>query len=115
MTTPFSRDQPGPRPRFRPGPGQLGEHAATQSLKPPPARQRGQGRQARQPRQSRQGAPLGMGRPQERETDNSHLLYGAMHHNIQSLGRELPFGLWAIQNGYFADLAPGKEMVDWLD
>jgi hypothetical protein len=31
------------------------------------------------------------------------------------LGRDLPFGLWAIHNGYFASLAPGKQPIDWFD
>lgn len=113
----FSRDSPGPQPRFRPGPGQTGEHAALQALRPPPQhRQQAHGaRQARGGGGQRQSSPLGMGQRQEQEPDNSHLLYAAMHENSQQLGRELPFGLWALHNGHFSDLAPGKVPVDWLD
>ena len=113
---PFSRDQPGPAPRFRPGPGQLGEHAALQGTRAPGQPRKPARRQSRSgASQGRQGAPLGMGQRPERQTDNTHLLFGAMHANIQSLGRDLPFGLWALHNGYFSDLAPGKQPVDWLD
>jgi hypothetical protein len=111
---PFSRDSPGPAPRFRPGPGQTGEHAALQGLRPPAQHRPSSGRRQRAA-QVHQGAPLGMGRPPEQETDNTHLMYGAMHQNAQALGRDLPFGLWALHNGYFPDMAPGKTPVDWLD
>ena len=113
---PFSKDQPGPPPRFRPGPGQLGEHAALQGAKAPSHPGRSRRRQGRTGTSGgHQGAPLGMGQRPERETDNTHLLYAALHANIQGLGRDLPFGLWALHNGYFPDLAPGQQPVDWLD
>jgi len=57
-----------------------------------------------------------MGTPQRQEDPSqAHLVYGLMHENIKSLGRDLPFGLWALHNGYFSDLAPGRQPVDWLD
>jgi hypothetical protein len=38
-----------------------------------------------------------------------------MHANAQGLGRNLPFGLWALQNGHFPELAQGQKPYDWLD
>jgi hypothetical protein len=120
MTSPFSRDQPGPAPRFRPGPGQVGEHAALQATRAAqrhPAQPGGRQRQQRAERQQRpSGASLGMGTPQpEQPPDQSHLFYGLLHANIQGLGRDVPFGLWALHNGYFPELAPGKTPFDWIE
>lgn len=115
MTMPdrFSRDNPGPRPRFRPGPGQLGEHAALQVGRP--------SRQATPtPRRTRQrdvprANGLGLPAPPEQKVDDGHLLYGLRHLNSVGLGRDLPFGLWALHNGHFPELAKGQQPFDWLD
>jgi len=56
-----------------------------------------------------------MGSSQGQTPDQRHLLYGLMHENSQQLGRDLPFGLWAIHNGMLPELAPGRQPVDWLD
>lgn len=114
----FSSDQPGPAARFKPGPGQLGEHAALQGTRSPgggrahPASPRQ--RQAHGGGQVRQaGREHSQGQAQEQ--DQRHLVYGLMHLNAQRLGRDVPFGLWALHNGYFGELAPGHQPVDWLD
>lgn len=57
-----------------------------------------------------------MGAPPGPETpDQRHLLYGLMHTNAQELGRNLPFGLWALHNGLFPEIASGARPLDWLD
>ncbi len=36
--------------------------------------------------------------------------------NAKGLGRDLPFGLWAIHNGYFPELAGADKVpLDWMD
>lgn len=114
--TSFSRDQPGPGPRFRPGPGQLGEHAALNAGKSSgssaaPSRKRRQG----QGQNQQQGSSLGLPQRQEAPPDQTHLIYGLRFNNAQGLGRDLPFGLWALHNGYFSALAQGMAPVDWTD
>lgn len=117
----FSRDQPGPSARFRPGPGQLGEHAALQTAKPAAGggggRHSQRGAHRRTSDQSGRSGSLGLGltqRPQE-TPDQRHLLYGLAHTNAKGLGRDLPFGLWAYHNGLYSELAPGKKFPDWMD
>jgi hypothetical protein len=52
----------------------------------------------------------------QQEQNNMHLVMGLMHENAAGLGREMPFGLWALHNGFFPAIAkPGMEPIDWLD
>lgn len=45
-----------------------------------------------------------------------HLVMGLMHSNAVGLGRDIPFGLWALHNGHFPALArQGMEPIDWMD
>ncbi len=116
----FTRDQPGPAAQFRPGPGQLGEHAALQGLKPASARRpagaRGRADQRRAQRVDHTGQhALGLSQRPEETSDQRHLTYGLAHANSQGLGRDLPFGLWAYQNGLYPELAQGQQFPDWLD
>jgi hypothetical protein len=112
----FSRDKPDPPTRFRANPGQLGQHAALAGLKggrqpsPPSPRQQA-------PRSAASGSQrLGLPQMPQPEGNNMHLVMGLMHQNIAGLGRDLPFGLWALHNGFFPSLAsPGMEPLDWLD
>lgn len=56
--------------------------------------------------------------PQEQAAppDNTHL-YHALHHlNISQLGRNIPFGIWAVLNGRLPELAgEGVEPFDWIE
>ena len=115
---PFSSDKKSPPVRFRPGQGQLGQAAAMKLQQPGQGRGGGgsRSRGGQQPSAHHAGS-LGLPEaPQAPPGDNSHLSFAAAHHNIQSLGRDIPFGVWAVQTGNFAKIAPqGMEPFDWLE
>jgi hypothetical protein len=111
--TEFSRDGAAPPRRFRPNPGQLGQAAAMRGERT------GQSRSSQPRRQSGAASDRTTGRAlpalPESEGNNDHLVYALQHAAAQSLGRDIPFGLWAQHNGLFGALAPGKVPADWLE
>lgn len=113
----FSGDKSNPPLRFRPAPGQLGQSAAMQLQRP--GQGKGGGRKAQQGQSKESGAaasPLGLPGKIEQESNNNHLTAAMRYENIKRLGREVPFGLWAVHSGEFARLAPpGMAPHDWLE
>jgi len=114
----FSPDRPDPPTRFRPSTGQIGQAAALKGIR---GRAGGGGTRAgqterRQGQGGQAGGRLGLPQVPQPEGDNRHLVPALHHANIQDLGRDIPFGLWAIHNGYFPELAgKGREPFDWVE
>ena len=112
----FTPDRPDPPTRFRPSTGQIGQAAALRASRKGPGGSAPRGE--RRGSASQQGASSRLGLPQlaQPQGDNRHLLPALHHANIQDLGRDIPFGLWAVHNGYFPEIA-GKDRVpfDWIE
>ncbi len=119
--TDFSSEHAPPRRRFRPGPGQVGQHAGLQATKQPaaggsrPAARGGEGRGRPNlglPNTPPPQAPSGEEAP---PTDHRHLVAAAQYANMKDLGRDSPFGVWFINNGHFRQLfEPGQVPYDWF-
>lgn len=120
MSVNFSRDNADPPTRFRAGPGQTGQAAAMQAIRPKasPGPKPGQGRSQERRKGGGESSAGRLGLPdlEPQQGSNRHLLPALHHANIQDLGRDLPFGLWAVHNGYLPEIAgKGVEPFDWLE
>jgi hypothetical protein len=114
----FSTDRPDPPTRFRASTGQIGQAAALKGLGR--SGSVGGGKSQAERRKGGEGSAshsrLGLPQIPQQEGNNRHLIPALHHANIQDLGRDIPFGLWAIHNGYFPEIA-GKDRVpfDWIE
>lgn len=112
----FSRDRPDPPTRFRPSTGQIGQAAGLKGLRKGPGGSAPKGAERRQSSGGQAGSRLGLPDLPQQEGDNRHLIPALHHANIQDLGRDIPFGLWAVHNGYFPEIAgKGMEPFDWIE
>lgn len=121
MATQFSPEHGQPPRRFRPGPGQIGQAAGLAAGK----QRAGQGQVERRKPGGRAGAQAKLGMPEKPQPqadagpppgDYRHLLALAQHANMRDLGREVPFGVWAILNGIHRQLfQPGQWPADILE
>lgn len=121
--TSFSSDKGQPPTRFRPGPGQTGAAAAHSALGA------GRGRPSGKERRSSGGGGntsagashgnLGLPAqppPDPGPADYRHLELINQYRNIKDLGRDIDFGIWAINNGHTRDLfKPGQMPFDVLE
>jgi hypothetical protein len=120
----FSSDHgKAPPPRYTPAAGNIGAKAAERALKPGRGQAQAQGRP--QPQGGRSGqASLGhpnfdqqdqggQGQDPEQPKDNGHLELVGAWHNMQGLGRTMPWTVWAGLTGSYRQLAkPGQPMFD---
>lgn len=114
MSTDFGSTHKNPI-RFRPGPGMVGTKAGLQAGR---AQSAGAGptRPSRQssPDSSKRGGGLGLpDMAVAKPPDYRHLIALSQHHNMTDLGHDVPFGIWAINNGEFRQMfEPGKMPFD---
>lgn len=118
--TEFTRDGSDPPIRFRASRGQSGQAAAMSAIRPrsAPGPKPGSSRDQKGQRSSAPaGGQLGLpGQSEAQPGNNNHLVPALNHANIQGLGRDVPFGLWALHNGLLGEIGgEGIEPYDWLE